>query len=453
MPLIEETFKRALESIQMRVSFDKPLAVAFSGGVDSTVLLCLAKQYAMEKGIPLWAFHIHHGLSPNADGWLMHCRQTCQRVGVHFDAQKVLVDNRKGTGIEADARQKRYQALGRLCRQHGVPLLLTAHHRNDQLETILMQLLRGTGLTGLTGMADCGALPYQTEGEPVLLGRPLLAISRHILEQWLDQAGMTVIEDESNSDMTYTRNAIRHRLMPLLAEIFPGFEDHLVQTGRHIGSALRLLDEQAKKDLCHCQGLDGGLDMRFVRTLDSDRVDNLLRYWLITHQVRIPSSAWFQELRKQLMSANPDVRTTMEMDGKTIRKYRDKVMVAEQSTRQPPEKAIAFNWNGEPDIQFRTWYGTLVFELGKTGFDVEWFRGRIFSLRPYQGSARLRLAGRPSKELKSLYQEAGISGDDRRFLPSIWWEDELIYASGIGQASQYQGKSGKCVQLKWVRQL
>ncbi len=452
MPLIEETFKRALESIQMRVSSDKPLAVAFSGGVDSTVLLCLARQYAAGKGIPLWAFHIHHGISPNADQWLAHCRQVCQRLDVCFDAQRVQVDSHSVKGIEADARQKRYQALGRLCHQYGVPLLLTAHHQDDQSETILMQLLRGTGLAGLAGMADSVPLPYQPEGAPVLLGRPLLTVSRRALEQWLAQSGMAAIEDESNNDTAYTRNAIRHRLMPLLAEISPGFEGHLAQTGRHIGSALRLLDALAAADLRDCQGADGALDMRGVRTLDSDRVDNLLRYWLMTHQVRIRSSAWFQELRKQLMSADPDVRTAMEMDGKTIRKYRDKVTMAEASTRQPPEKAIAFNWNGEPDIQFRTWYGTLVFELGETGFDVDWFRGRIFSLRPYQGNARLRLAGRPSKDLKSLYQEAGISGGERQFMPAVWWEEELVYAAGIGQASAYQGKSGRCVQLKWVRQ-
>ena len=436
----------------MRVSSDRPLAVAFSGGIDSTVLLCLARQYAEEKGMPLWAFHIHHGISPHADGWLAHCRQVCQRLGVRFDAQRVQVDSRNGEGIEADARQKRYQALGRLCRQYGVPLLLTAHHQDDQLETILMQLLRGTGLAGMAGMADCVALPYQPEGGTVLLGRPLLTVSRRALEQWLARAGMEAIEDESNSDTAYTRNAIRHRLMPLLAEMFPGFEGHLVQTGRHAGSALRLLDALAVADLRHCQDADGALDMQAVRALDSDRMDNLLRYWLATHQVRIRSSVWFQELKKQLLSANPDVRTAMEMDGKTIRKYRDKVTMAEASTRQPPEKAIAFNWNGEPDIQFRTWYGTLFFELGETGFDVDWFRGRIFSLRPYQGSARLRLAGRPSKDLKSLYQEAGIPGEERKFLPAVWWEDELVYAAGIGQASQYQGKSGKCVQLRWLRQ-
>ncbi|MBO4789624.1 MAG: tRNA lysidine(34) synthetase TilS, partial [Oxalobacter sp.] len=112
---------------------------------------------------------------------------------------------------------------------------------------------------------------------------------------------------------------------------------------------------------------------------------------------------------------------------------------------------LDFNWNGEPSIEFRTWYGILTFELGETGFDVDWFRGRIFSLRPYQGSARLVLQGRPSKDLKSLYQEAGISGQDRRFLPSIWWEDEPIFAAGIGQSAKWAGKSGKCVQLVWKR--
>ncbi len=142
------------------------------------------------------------------------------------------------------------------------------------------------------------------------------------------------------------------------------------------------------------------------------------------------------------------------MDGKTIRKYRNKATIEEHRGMRPlPEKVVVFNWNGEPDIQFRAWYGTLVFESGETGFDVDWFRGRIFSLRPYRGNIKLKLAGRPSKDLKSLYQEAGISGDERKFLPIICWEGEIIYAAKIGQASQYQGRSGKCIQLKWVEQL
>ncbi len=452
MPLIAKAFRRALENIQMRVSYKGPLAVAFSGGIDSTALLCLVRQYASERGEPFWVFHIHHGISPNADQWLAHCRQVCKELGGCFDALKIQVNSRHAAGIEADARKKRYQALGSLCRQHGVPLLLTAHHQDDQLETILMQLLRGTGLAGLAGMADCLALPYQQAGEPVLLGRPLLAVSRKTLERWLVQQGIGYVEDESNSDTAYTRNAIRHRLMPLLTAFYPGFEAHLVGTSRHVRSALRLLDRLAAEDLHRCQDTGGALDMGVVRTLDSDRVDNLLRYWLARHQVRIRSSAWFQELRKQLMSVSWDVKTVLEMDGKAIRKYRDKVTMTGQEMRRPPENVLAFNWNGEPSIEFRTWYGILEFELGETGFDVDWFRGRIFSLRPYQGSARLRLAGRPSKDLKSLYQEAGISGEERRFLPAVWWEEELIYAAGIGQAAQYQGKSGKCVRLAWRRQ-
>ncbi len=450
MRLIEETFRRALDAIQMRVFSKGGLAVAFSGGPDSTALLRLARQYAADAGIPLWAFHIHHGISSNADDWLVHCRQVCQDLGVGFDALKVQVDGRTGDGIEADARKKRYQALGSLCRQHDVTLLLTGHHQDDQLETVLMQLLRGTGLAGLAGMGESTVLPYQTEGQPVLLGRPLLNISRRELEGWLEQAGEAYVEDESNSDIAYTRNAIRHRLMPLLSEISPGFERHLAGTAAHAASALRLLDALAETDLHDCQMMDGALDMAKVRTFGQDRIDNLLRHWLDVHQVRIPSAAWFRELRKQLLSENRDVKTTLVMDGKTIRRYRDRVTMTGQSTRQPPEKAIAFNWNGEPSIQFRTWYGTLVFELGETGFDVDWFRGRIFTLRPYQGNARIRLTGRPSKDLKSLYQEAGVPGADRRFLPAVWWEEELVFAAGIGQAAQYQGNSGRCVQLKWL---
>ncbi len=454
MSLIEETFERALDNIQTRVfSAQSPamtMAVAYSGGLDSTVLLHLAKRYAERHGSKLFAFHIHHGISANADAWLSHCQETCASFSIAFDSAKVQVDRSSGEGIEADARRKRYQALQALCQKHGVSLLLTAHHRNDQAETVLMQLLRGTGLSGLGGMENCVRLPETVAGHEVYLGRPLLDISRDELESWCAAHQVAHIEDESNTDTKYTRNAIRHRIMPMLAEYFPGFEKRLSATAVHVRAASRLLKAQAEADFQQCIDVRQALDMGVVRTLSAERIDNLLQYWLAHHQVRIPSTAWFHEMRQQLLGTDHDVKTELKMDGKVIRKYRDKVIMTEQTAeRQPPERPIQFNWNGEPSIQFRTWYGRLVFELGETGFDLDWLRNRIFTLRPYTGSVQLKVEGRPSKDLKSLYQDAGISGNDRRFMPSIYFEEELIYAAGIGQSAQYIGKSGKCVRLRW----
>lgn len=459
MSLIEETFERALENIQTRVfSVQKaetrsrprlPIAVAYSGGIDSTALLYLAKQYAEQHNQKLYAFHIHHGINPNADTWLTHCQETCEKLAVPFESANVVVDFKSSEGIEADARKKRYQALNALCQKHGVALLLTAHHRDDQAETLLMQLLRGTGLAGLSGMDACVGLSG-TSGNEIHLGRPLLAISKGELESWCAVRQIPHIEDESNSDTKYTRNAIRHRIMPLLAEHFPGFEKRLSSTADHVRTAARLLDVLAEADYRQCAPDGQALDMDIVRALSSDRIDNLLQYWLAQHSVRIPSTAWFQEMRKQLLGESHDVQTELRMDGKIIRKYRNKVTMTEQTAeRQPPESPIQFNWNGEPSIQFRTWYGKLIFEEAETGYDLDWLRNRIFTLRPYVGSAVLKVEGRPSKDLKALYQDAGISGNDRRFMPSIYFGEELIYAAGVGQSAQYIGKSGKCVRLRW----
>ena len=450
MPSVWESFQSSLEAILSRFPAKVPFAVAYSGGADSTALLILAHRYAKQENRCLYAFHIHHGISPDADQWMSHCHSTCDALGVTFGAQKVHV-NGASDGIEADARTKRYRALGRLARAHGVSLILTAHHLDDQCETILLQLFRGTFLAGLTGMDPCVVLPYQAGKTDIYLGRPLLSVTKRDLEDFLSASGIPFVEDASNRDTSYRRNALRHCVMPLIGASFPGFEKHLAGTGRTVASALKLLDMLAAEDLAGCIDGNQALDMVVVRCLSDERIENLLRYWLKVNQIRIRSSAWFFELKRQLMSVNHDVKTVLAMDGKVIRKYRDKVKMERQEKREPPQQALDFNWNGEPSIEFRTWYGILTFELGETGFDVDWFRGRIFSLRPYQGSARLVLQGRPSKDLKSLYQEAGISGQDRRFLPSIWWEDEPIFAAGIGQSAKWAGKSGKCVQLVWKR--
>ena len=208
-------FERALEEILARVvvSSSAGLALAYSGGLDSSVLLRLLSRYCASHDIALFAFHIHHGLSPHADAWVAHAERQARAVGAHFVAERVTLIDTSLHGIEQAARLARYAALGRLCRLHQLPLLLTAHHQDDQAETVLLQLLRGAGLPGLAGMGALHTSPPLLGGE-VALGRPLLNWSCAQLAALAQHEHIDCITDESNSDTRYRRNAVRQLIAP-----------------------------------------------------------------------------------------------------------------------------------------------------------------------------------------------------------------------------------------------
>src|SRR5690606_945226 len=144
------------------------LAIACSGGLDSMVLLDLAHEHARVAGYSLLVLHVHHGLSPNADSWFQHVERECARRGIAFCAARVQVEQ-GGGGIEQGARLQRYKALGSLCREHGARLLLTAHHLDDQAETVLLQLLRGAGVAGMSGMETASSAPGLLGDDDLLL--------------------------------------------------------------------------------------------------------------------------------------------------------------------------------------------------------------------------------------------------------------------------------------------
>lgn len=220
--LVVETFRRALDGISARVFVFAPdaaktMAVAYSGGLDSSALLYLAQAYAGERGIALSAFHVNHGLSPNANAWLAHCRNVCQQLGVSFDARQASVVDNDGQGVEEAARVARYAALGEMCRLHGAPLLLTAHHQDDQAETVLLQMLRGAGLAGLSGMDEMNIAPELVGDDALIVARPLLSVSRSALAAFVKDSGLQHVEDESNRNLRHPRNALRNEVCPLLA--------------------------------------------------------------------------------------------------------------------------------------------------------------------------------------------------------------------------------------------
>lgn len=446
-------FKRALEAILARVVVSlrpRAIAVAFSGGLDSSVLLQLASQYTAAQGIRLHAFHIHHGISPNADAWLAHAAEQASRVGADFAAQRVALNDPAGRGVEQAARIARYAALGELCRSHQVALLVTAHHQDDQAETVLLQLMRGAGLPGLSGMP---AIYQDTAltGEHVSIGRPLLDITRAQLEELAQAQGIEVISDESNHDTRYRRNAVRQLIAPVIEQNFPGFAARLARSSHHAQAAQRLLDELAATDFHACR-LGDALSVEALARLSPDRFDNLLRYWLRQQGVRMPSTAQMDQLRSQMLAARGDRHPRFTLPDKTLERRRGLLVFVETQTTRPPEEPLMLRWQGEPALDVPDWCGRLIFDVSvSAGIDRERLLTGPLALRPRRGSERLQLdSRRPSRSLKNLYQEAAIAPRDRAWLPLLYGGDTLVFAAGLGLDVRLQAK-GQGISLRWER--
>jgi tRNA(Ile)-lysidine synthase len=446
-------FGRALGEIRARVCVSgvSAVAVAYSGGLDSSVLLRLARDYAAGHGMQLFAFHIHHGISPNADDWLMHCRRECERLGVVFDARRVALSKRDESGVEEAARISRYAALGDLCRAHGVPLLLTAHHQDDQAETVLLQLLRGSGVAGLAGMETANTAPDLLGDAELVMARPLLAVSRAELEEFASTKGIAYIEDESNADTRYARNALRHRVMPSFAEYFPGFQQRIARSAQHAQSAQRLLNELAAQDLALC--LEGEcIDINRLRQLSTDRIDNVLRYWFASRSVRMPATAWLSEMRTQLLDARADARLCVTHADCHIRRHRDRIFLVprrdDEALRAPP---LAFRWNGEMQMRFAPFRGSLHFEEAEKGIDAGWLRTQDLLIRHRSGGERLKPApDRPTRTLKHHYQALNVPAWERERLPVVTAGEQLLFAAGIGMdCHRFSTSGGPRIRFRW----
>lgn len=451
---LSHAFGKALASLPRAPH--QPIAIAYSGGLDSSVLLHLASTTAGEA--PLFAFHIHHGLSPNADAWEAHCAAECARLGIAFAARRVTLDERK-SGTEASARQARYAALGELCREHGVKLLLTAHHLDDQAETVLLQLARGAGPAGLSGMDAHNTAPGLLGSDDIVLARPLLETSRAQLEAYKDEHAIAHIDDESNADPRYARNALRHTVMPALAAAFPGYQERFARSAAHVRSAQRLLTELAEQDLL--AGLaDDSIAVDHLRALGEDRRNNLLRHWFGVRGIRIPSAAWLAEMIAQLLEARDGAELLVTHPDCEVRRHRGRVYLVPK----PKELAGAeedeyderpvqhFRWNGEASIAFPDYGGTLHFEPAEEGIAADWLRQQQLTISFRRGGERVKLApNRPTRGLKQHHQSIGTPAWERSRLPVVGIPGRLLFAAGIGMDCHYVATDANFrIVLRWL---
>jgi tRNA(Ile)-lysidine synthase len=392
--------------------------LAFSGGLDSRVLLSVLLEAKKHFNFDLSAVHVHHGLSPNADAWAAFCVESCKSVDVLCQVFRVNVDKTSGLGIEAAARQARYQAL-LACEADFVVL---AHHQDDQSETFLIQLLRGAGVKGLSAMA---AFDLQRR-----LLRPLLNISRDELEAYAENAKLNWVEDESNQDIYFDRNFIRHELSPILAQRFPSFKIALARSAGHMAETSSLLDELAILDAETCVQ-DTRLNLVAIGQLSSARAKNLMRWWLASLGFVLPNKERLDEMLKQLIHAKSDATLKLLIDekGSVLRRYQGFAFL--EDAIEPT--TISMAWQGESELRLPDG-SKLLFERKRgEGMAIDRLGCHKLRILSRKGGERFKPdLNRPTRTLKHLLQEANLPPWLRDRLPLIYFDDALAVVPNIG---------------------
>lgn len=420
------------------------LAVAFSGGLDSAVLLHATIQAHGPKNV--YAFHVHHGIQKESTQWQKHCQQLAKKWGCHFDTRNVQLQ--QASNIESQARDLRYQALFQMCESHQIEDLLVAHHLDDQAETVLIQLMRGAGLAGLSGMpaskSNRALSPVQSD--VIYIWRPFLDMRRADLEAYAHAHKLKWIEDPSNQDESYRRNAVRKTLLPQLEKVQAGAIQNLARSAKHLAQSQELLNQLADIDLGLIQtkaGLSKTNLLRLYKTSQA-RASNALRRWLQLNQLAYPSEERLNAWWRDLSEVRVDARLQWQHDGCSIKLWRGVLTIH-------PEEAAGADDEGS--------LGEWVFKAipansKKPGIPKERFneakkKGLINTMARDGGEKFKVHLKRPRKSLKNLYQESDIPPWQRQ-APLLFIGDELVAVAGIGISADWQTDQGQRISPEWL---
>lgn len=403
--------------------------VAVSGGLDSTVLLHAFAALARESGTSIRAAHVDHGLQAASPAWADATARTCSRLGVTLECASLALSPARGESVEAAARAARYAALAAMLRDGE--RLHTAHHRDDQLETVLIQLMRGAGLPGLAAMPARAPLGYG------LHLRPLLGFDRAELEGYAREHGLAPLEDPMNGDLRLDRAWLRARVLPALRERWPAAATTVARSSGHVAEAARLLEEVAAAD--SGGALDAGrLSVDGLLRLSRERRSNLVRWWLRERGLRLPSAARLGRGLDDLLHARPDGAPRVAWEGGEIRRYRGRLYAL--SARAGPAAADAC---GDGRWDLGAGFGQFGLVAGTAGgLSAELAAGAVVRFR-LGGESLKPHPGRPRKRLKDLCQEAGIVPWMRDRLPLVVVGDRLAAVGDLWIDAGFAAGAGR----------
>lgn len=419
--------------------------VAFSGGVDSTVLLdAAARALGGQAAERLAAVHVNHGLHPDAGVWEDHCREAAARLGIRFEARRAVVRTSPGGGnLEAAARAARLRTIAEVV-PPGEPVLL-AHHRDDQAETVLLRILRGAGPAGMAGMRPEAAL------RGLRLVRPFLAVPRSEILAYAKERGLAWVEDPGNVSAAHDRNHVRHRVIPAVAERWPGAAETLARLARRSEETAAMLDALGAADLADAKGsAPGALDAAAIAALAPPRAANALRTWLVArHRIPPPPRRWLRVLAEEVAAARSDRSPESVRGGVWVRRYRGDLHTGREGP--PPRLPERARWrlDGPP----------LGLPHGRLAAVRAAGEGLAAARLPPYLEVRFRRGGercRPSargvtKPLKRLMQELGVPPWERGGWPLVFAGGRIAAVPGLFVCEPFAARGGEPAwRVEWT---
>ena len=405
--------------------------VAFSGGLDSTVLLHAMAELSTERALRLRAVHVDHGLQPKSGAWAEACRAAGRATGVPVEVLTLGLVPAAGVSVEAAARDARYGALARILQPRE--WLLTAHHRDDQLETVFIQLLRGAGVPGLA------AMPARVSFGPGFHARPLLDFDRDCLEEYAKRRGLAWLTDPMNDATRFDRGWLRTQVLPAVRQRWPAAGATVARSAAHLAQASRLLSEIASADAAGVDD-DGRLAIEGLARLSPDRQVNLVRWWLRGLGLRPPPAGRLAAAMRAFHAARRDGAPCLRWDDGELRRYRGRLYALQPMTARP-RLAPAACTNARVDLG----PGLGRFEL------IAGEQGGLCALRAAGAAFRFRAGGeslrphpdRPRKRLKDLCQEMGIVPWMRDRLPLVYVGGQLAAVGDLWIDAEFAVPPGR----------
>lgn len=412
--------------------------IAFSGGMDSQVLLHAAASLRKNAWMDVRAVHVDHGLHRDSTRWADHCRVSCRQLLVPLEVHRVQVLRDRGESLEAVARDRRYQAFSQLLGSGD--LLLTAHHRDDQAETLLLALMRGSGLRGLAAMPAVAPL-----GAGHLV-RPLLTSCREELRAYAQLHGLSWVEDPTNASLRFDRNFLRHRVLPLLSERWQGCSSAVARTAGHCAEAQQIIEALSEREIALVAGKrPGTLSISRLKDLDHPLRKAVLLHWIAGRGFLSPGSRRLDRIIGEVLSARRDAAPLVAWAGCEVRRYRDDLFAIGPLPPSPGPQPI--RWISG-SVSLPNGLGRLRL-LGAGGEVIDpsgLFRGGVSVRFGVEGLLCRPVGMAHSRPLKKLFQEAGVPPWVRRYLPLVFAGEALV-AIGDGWVCD-PGPAGKMEGLK-----
>ncbi len=408
--------------------------IALSGGLDSTVL---AHALAQSSKVPILAIHVDHGMQSDSADWSEHCAKTTTALEIEFRSLKVNVQLESGRGPEASARDARYSALHA---ELGTgDWLLSAHHREDQAETLLLNLIRGSGPAGVAGIGSIRRFG------PGWLVRPMLNVDRAEILEYAQTNELKWVEDPSNTDRRFDRNFLRHEVLPRLKSRWSDIAARLQRSAGHAGEASQLLVDLAMIDLQSLGASPARLPIDGLTKLSAARQRNVIRYALRDLGLSTPTALQLGRILDEVIPARVDAQPLVSWPGASVRRYRNGLYLLAENLAKPIEAAP---FAGEK-LQLGPGLGTLCFETGADlGLSAALHAGGL-TIKPRVGGEEFQPLGQShTRKLKKLLQEEGIVPWMRDRLPLVYAGDRLVAVGDLWLAADATSKPG--ITVRWI---